>query len=267
MFYEGTEKRLQITTEEIDLLQFPESFWQEMLAQAGAFILSKIKNKQVNAYLLSESSLFIWQNKLLLITCGNTHLVKAALFFQKKIGKENISSLLFHRHQPYQPTLQKSDFKQDYQLLKKQFQGKTMHWSGKYQGDLFFFGEIKAEFTKCQQILMLHGLSGSLAQRLQTGEISTEQIEQALALTQFFPQLTVDQFSFKPKGYSLNAIFAGDYLTIHITPEKQSTYLSLESSFSAQQIQPYLTHLKTLFKAQQSNLMSFDKQMNIRITK
>lgn len=266
MFYEGTEKRLQITTKEIDLLQFPELFWQEMLSQADTFILSKIRNKQVHAYLLSESSLFIWKNKLLLITCGNTHLIKAALFFQKKTGKDNIRSLLFHRHHPYQPTLQKSDFKQDCQLLQKQLQGKTMHWSGKYQGDLFFFGKIKEEVTKCKQILMLHGLFGPFAQQLQTGDISTEQIEQALALKQFFPQLTVDQFSFKPKGYSLNAISEKDYLTIHITPEKLSTYLSLESSFSAPDIQPYLTHLDKLFNARQSNLMSFDKQMKINLS-
>jgi len=266
MFYEGTEKRLQITTEEINLLQFPESFWQEMLSQAGAFILSEIKNRQVHAYLLSESSLFIWKNKLLLITCGNTHLVKAALFFQKKITREKIESLLFHRHQPYQPALQKSNFKQDHQLLQKQFQGKTEHWSGKYQGDLFFFGEITPKVTECKQILMLHGFSGNFAQALQTGEANGQQIEQALALTKFFPQLLVDQFSFNPKGYSLNAISGKEYLTIHITPEKLSTYLSLESSFSAPIIGPYIDHLKTLFKAQQSNLMNFDKQMNISLS-
>ena len=41
MFYEGTEKRLEITIKQHDLLQFPELFWKEMVAQTGAFILSK----------------------------------------------------------------------------------------------------------------------------------------------------------------------------------------------------------------------------------
>lgn len=266
MFYEGTEKRLQITTKETDLLQFPESFWREMLSQAGASILSKIKNEHVHAYLLSESSLFIWKNKLLLITCGNTHLVKAALFFQHKVGKQQLLSLLFHRHQAYQPALQQSDFKQDCELLQKQLQGKILHWSGNYQGDLFFFGTRRVADIECKQILMLHGLSGQFAQQLQSGEASTQQIEQTLALKAFFPELSIDQFSFNPKGYSLNAIYEKEYLTIHITPETLSTYLSLESSFSEQKISPYLSHLDNLFKARQRNLMSFDHNMNISLS-
>ena len=142
MFYEGTEKRLEIILKQNNLLQFPEQFWKKMVAQAGAFILSKIENEHICAYLLSESSLFIWKNKLLLITCGNTHLVKAAQFFQKKIPKEQIQSLLFHRHQPVQPELQKTNFAQDSVLLNTRLQGITQHWQGKYQGDLFFFGII-----------------------------------------------------------------------------------------------------------------------------
>ena len=259
MFYEGTEKRLEIILKENELLQLPEQFWKKMVAQAGAYILSKIENKHVCAYLLSESSLFIWKNRLLLITCGNTHLVKAAQFFQKKIGKERIQSLLFHRHHPIQPELQKSNFAQDSVLLNTDLQGGTQHWHGKYRGDLFFFGELANDALNNKQILMLHGLSGRFARRLQTGEASSKQIESTLALADFFPQLIIDQFTFSPKGYSLNAITENNYLTIHITPEKLSTYLSLESSFDSQVMQPFITHLIRLFAPLQSYLMHFNK--------
>ncbi len=260
MFYEGTEKRLEITLKQNDLLQFPEQFWKTMVAQAGAFILSKIENEHICAYLLSESSLFIWKNKLLLITCGNTHLVKAAQFFQKEIAKEKIQSLLFHRHQPVQPELQKSNFAQDSVLLNTHLQGITQHWQGKYQGDLFFFGELATEEMHRKQILMLHGLSGPFAKTLQAGAASTEQIESTLALADFFPQLRIDQFTFTPKGYSLNAIAGNRYLTIHITPEKLNTYLSLESSFAKQIMLPFINHLLCLFNPLQSNLMFFNKE-------
>ena len=262
MFYEGTEKRLEITLKQINLLTFPELFWQEMIAQADAYIISKIENKTICAYLLSESSLFIWKDRVLLITCGNTHLVKAAHFFQKKIAKEQIQSLLFHRHQAIQPELQKSNFAQDSMLLNSHLPGNTQHWQGKYQGDLFFFGALNKKDLNNKQILMLHGLTSKFAQTLHTGKASTKQIASQLALVEFFPQLLIDQFTFTPKGYSLNAIAKHHYLTIHITPEKLSTYLSLESSFSQQVIQPYLQHLIHLFTPLRSQLMSFTKDSN-----
>ena len=262
MFYEGTEKRLEITLKQINLLTFPELFWQEMVAQADAYIISKIENETIRAYLLSESSLFIWKDRVLLITCGNTHLVKAAHFFQKKIAKEKIQSLLFHRHQAIQPELQKSDFAQDSMLLNSHFPGNTQHWQGEYQGDLFFFGTLNKKDPNKKQLLMLHGLTSEFAQTLQTGNASTQQIEYQLALKEFFPQLLIDQFTFTPKGYSLNAIADNHYLTIHITPEKLSTYLSLESSFSNQVMQSYIQHIIRLFSPLRSQLMRFTKDSN-----
>lgn len=260
MFYEGTEKRLEICVKEFDLLTFPDDFWQEMVQQADALIISEIKNKQIKAYLLSESSLFIWQDRLLMITCGNTHLVKAAQFFQNKIGKEYIQSLLFHRHQPQLPDLQKSNFAQDTLLLKTHLQGKTKHWKGNYRGDLFLFGEAARGAVKSKQILMLHGLRGAFANSLQSGVASEQLIESTLALLTFFPRLQIDQFTFRPKGYSLNAIAGAHYLTIHITPEKLSTYLSVESSFTGQTMPPFIEHLHSLFQPQQSNLMHFQHE-------
>ncbi|WP_372880825.1 S-adenosylmethionine decarboxylase [Psychromonas sp.] len=257
MFYEGSEKRLDICVKGVDLFTFPDDFWQKMVQQADAFIISKIKNKQLKAYLLSESSLFIWQDRLLMITCGNTHLVKAAQFFQKKAGREYIQSLLFHRHQPLLPDLQKSSFAQDTQLLKTHLQGETKHWQGNYRGDLFIFGEAARGAVKSKQILMLHGLRGDFADVLQSGSASEQLIGSTLALLTFFPHLQIDQFTFSPKGYSLNAITGAHYLTIHITPEKLSTYLSVESSFTGETMQPFIEHLHSLFEPQQSNLMHF----------
>ena len=262
MFYEGTEKRLEITLSEKDLFLLSDSFWLTMVEQAGASIISKTQNAQLKAYLLSESSLFVWQNKLLLITCGNTHLVKAAQFFQKHVNKENIQSLLFHRHCPHRQHLQKSNFAQDTTLLKSQLQGITKHWQGKYQGDLFLFGESLTGAVTTKQIVMFHSLSGDFADSLQNGTATLSVIESQLALLLFFPELSIDQFVFTPKGYSLNAIIADQYLTIHITPEKLSTYLSLESSFSEQLIAPFISHLRKLFKPEKANLMAFTHEEN-----
>ncbi len=268
MFYEGTEKRLEICVKQFNLFTFTDDFWQKMVQQANAFIISEIKNKQLKAYLLSESSLFIWQDRLLLITCGSTHLVRAAQFFQNRIGREHIQSLLFHRHQAQLPALQKSSFAQDTVILKTHLQGETKHWQGNYRGDLFIFGEATNGAVKSRQILMLHGLCGEFASSLQSGAAGEQLIESRLSLLRFFPCLQIDQFTFTPKGYSLNAIADGHYLTIHITPEKLSTYLSLESSFATPEITPFIEHLHSLFQPQQSNLMNFmqDPDKGLKIT-
>ncbi|WP_417696736.1 S-adenosylmethionine decarboxylase [Psychromonas sp.] len=247
MFYEGTEKRLFICTKDLNLLTFEQSFWHDLVSYAGAEIISSINNTQLTAFLLSESSLFIWEDKLLLITCGNTQLVKAALFIQQQLSKEKIKTLIFQRHQALKPQLQPTNFQQDRILLEKQFNGQQLHWREDYQGDLFVFGEISTQTISTQGIYMLHGLRGEFAENLQSQHIDKTSILKKLRLSEFFNDFMIDHFSFKPKGYSLNAISQQDYLTIHLTPEKLSTYLSIETSLSETQSAPFIAYLVTLF--------------------
>ena len=259
MFYEGTEKRLEIILKQDILFEFPETFWEIMVAQTGASIISKIKNEQLFAYLLSESSLFVWKNKLLLITCGNTQLVKAAQLFLSKQPKEHIQSLIFHRHQSIRPDLQKSSFDEDISILSRNLQGGTHYWQGKEQGDLFLFGELTTQERNYKQLLMLQGLSGCFVNELNTGRLSAKQIANTLEISKFFPDHKLDHFAFTPKGYSLNMISDNKYLTIHITPEKLSTYLSIESSFDNHITRPFINHLIHLFNPLQNQLMIFNK--------
>ena len=268
MFYEGTEKRLLICTHSLNLFDFDDQFWQQLVVNCGAEILSSIQNTQLKAYLLSESSLFVWQDKLLLITCGNTQLVRAALFLQQQLTKQQISTLIFQRHQALKPQLQSSNFQQDRLLLEKQFKGQQQHWRDSYQGDLFVFGEISEKNITTQSIHVLHGLNGQLATQLQTETLDKQQILEKLKLDLFFDNLMIDHFSFEPKGYSLNAICGQDYLAIHLTPEQLSTYLSIETSFSIEQCADFIGYLKQIFlpnDLKQLHFKSDNKQLNISV--
>ncbi|KAG2183340.1 hypothetical protein INT43_006345 [Umbelopsis isabellina] len=51
--------------------------WDEMLAIVKCTVLNVIKNEHVDAYLLSESSMFVYPHKLILKTCGTTTLLMA----------------------------------------------------------------------------------------------------------------------------------------------------------------------------------------------
>lgn len=268
MFYEGTEKRLLVCTKNLDLLTNPESFWHQLVAQSGAEILSSIQNSNVKAYLLSESSLFIWCDKLLLITCGNTKLINAALFIQKQFGKQQITNLIFQRHHALKPHLQLSNFEQDSLQLERLFNGKKLQWRDDYQGDLFLFGDITKKTMPTQVIYMLHGLRGDFAEDLQKNTLDKSIILKKLKLRSFFTSLTIDHFSFSPKGYSLNALCEKDYLTIHLTPERLSTYLSIETSFSESKCTTFIHHLQQIFAPVRSKKMYFtpsEKKLNINL--
>jgi S-adenosylmethionine decarboxylase len=269
MFYEGTEKRLSIATKSVNLFDLAPHFWQQLVAQSGAEILSSIHTASVQAYLLSESSLFVWQDKILLITCGNTQLVKAALFIQQQFSKQQINTLIFQRHQALQPLLQDSSFEQDTLLLSAQFQGQQQHWDEDYKGDLFVFGEISPDTFKTRNIYMFHGLRGDFAERLQKQGLDKQAILSELKLTYFFANLSVDHHSFEPTGYSLNAICDADYLTIHLTPEQQSTYLSIETSFNDSRCAVFIEYLMHLFSPLKAKKMHFkpqQQQLNITIS-
>jgi len=255
MFYEGSEKRLEITST-LNLLEFPTLFWEEMVNKAGAYIISAIENPHLKAFLLSESSLFVWQNRLLVITCGETHLLQAAQYFQKRVARKEITSLLFQRHQANYPERQKTSFQQDKLRLQAQLKGDCQHWSEDYCGDLFLFGNNQQPFST-KNILMMHGLTGSFFNDLQQGDIQKQEVASQLQLNKYFNHFTLDQHCFDPQGYSLNAISEHYYLTLHITPEALSSYLSVESNLPTADIMKFHNYLITLFQAQRTYLMRF----------
>ena len=85
MIFEGSEKKFEIVVNNVDLRSLPLSFWQEMVAASQAEILSSLSNDFYDAYLLSESSLFVAQDRCIMITCGQTRLIDAALLFLKTL--------------------------------------------------------------------------------------------------------------------------------------------------------------------------------------
>lgn len=57
----------------------PAAKWTEMLDEVHCKVLSVIEHEAVDAYLLSESSMFVFPHKVILKTCGTTTLSVFAL--------------------------------------------------------------------------------------------------------------------------------------------------------------------------------------------
>jgi len=260
MFYEGAEKRLAICTSNTDLFTYKSSFWTELVEQAGAVILSQIENKMVKAFLLSESSLFVWRDQILLITCGETELIKSAQFFLQHISLNHIESVLFQRHPLIRPTSQKSHFIDDCKLLINLLQGKgEVKNCLEYQGDLFIYhrNQCSSHKLKTKQLLMFNQISGEFSSQLQQGTVDKIVVYDQLKIAEYLPDFKIDHFSFDPKGYSINGICDQNYFTVHITPEKLTAYVSFESSLPKDKIVPFITHLLCLFKPKNHILQTF----------
>lgn len=84
--FEGPEKLLEVwftpspellpgSTQPDGLKAVSEDTWKAMLDIVRCKVLSIVRNEHVDAYLLSESSMFVFPHKLILKTCGTTTLL------------------------------------------------------------------------------------------------------------------------------------------------------------------------------------------------
>lgn len=84
--FEGPEKLLEVwfapspnalpaTAQENGLKAVTPSTWETMLDMVNCKVLSIVKSDHVDAYLLSESSMFVFPHKIILKTCGTTTLL------------------------------------------------------------------------------------------------------------------------------------------------------------------------------------------------
>ncbi len=78
--FEGSEKRLEvdfIPTAGSGLRSLSRTQLDQLLEDADCCIVSDRHNEQFDAYVLSESSLFVFPHKIVLKTCGTTKILHA----------------------------------------------------------------------------------------------------------------------------------------------------------------------------------------------
>jgi hypothetical protein len=97
----GSRCNKRVVRREGDLRRIPKQAIQDMLALVKCEIISGKQSEHIDAYVLSESSLFVSRNRIILKTCGSTVLlrcVKPLLYLAKKYaGFDQVSQRLFFR--------------------------------------------------------------------------------------------------------------------------------------------------------------------------
>ncbi len=235
MQFEGSEKKLEVVFSSAvgDLRAKENVFWQELVAKAKAKIISQMNSDYCDAYLLSESSLFVWQDRLTLITCGQTALVDAAKFILNRMGSDNIESFIFERKNEYFPEHQPTYFAQDTKELNRLIPGKSLRFGNADEHHLFLYHMDKAYKPKNKDStleVLMYDLDSSVLELFQNGKLSPEEIREQSGVANILPGFTVDDYVFTPYGYSLNALRGSEYFTIHVTPQEQSCYVSFETN-------------------------------------
>jgi len=232
MSFEGSEKKFEIILNPQSKSLRKYSFYPALLKRAKTKIVDHFSNSYCDAYILSESSLFVWDYRLILITCGRTTLSSAVLYLTKHLDKENIQALFFQRKNELFPLNQKTDFEYDVVQLRKIFTGKALRF-GHLDEHHFFLFHLDHSYLPhpkdCTMEVLMYDIQSEL-NSLFRSSATAEKIRSVLNLESGFPGFSLQDHTFQPQGYSLNALRGEKYYTIHVTPQEPGYYVSFETN-------------------------------------
>ena len=249
MFFEGSEKKAEIiiNSKHISLLRdFEDSFWSILVSKCDAKILSVISNDSVKAFLLSESSLFVWNDRILILTCGDTMLVNSVKYLLEHIDSNYVKQVIYQRKNEYCSHLQSSHVLDDTKILQKLNAGRLLrfgqldsHHSYLYHLDNDYKGDPNDKTYE----LLIYNIIPELSKILTEPGIKSKDIRRILQLEEIIPGFQIDDFVFEPFGYSLNAISGADYFTVHLTPQEHNSYVSFESNINLGKFIPIILNI------------------------
>ena len=237
MFFEGPEKKLElwVRSSTASLRAFGRPFWSTVVQAAGARILSSLSNDHCDAYLLSESSLFVYDQRLLMITCGRTNLVAAVPAIATRLPVGDVDLLVYERKSQHFPEYQPTTFFDDARLLHALLPGSAFRYGDDDEHHLFLFHHSRPGFRAVAQDstleLLMYNWDPAVAALFSEGSQHRRgPIRDESGVGHILPGYQVDDFAFAPMGYSLNAIREDAYYTVHVTPEPQGSYVSFETN-------------------------------------
>ncbi len=263
MFFEGSEKKfeLSVVAGTDSLRNIPKSIYDQCVNKSEAKILSIVSSDHCDAYLLSESSLFVWDDRITMITCGNTKLCHAALFIIDHLGEEKVESFFYERKNEYYPRKQSSDFFDDVKCLNKIIKGTAYRLGQPNQHHLYLFHSDKKyrqpSSDRTIEILM-YGLSSEASETFSKPNNNSQSIRKFLNLSSVFPGFKLDDFVFSPVGYSCNAVKGREYYTIHVSPQEEGPYVSFETNVKNMTVQKIVESVIGMFKPSCFDVIQFD---------
>lgn len=266
-FYEGTEKLLEVwftksdnRTDQCDLRKIQRSSWESMLKFARCEILSMRRTEHLDGYVLSESSMFVYKDRIIMKTCGQTTLlncIEPLLYLVREIaGFDEILDVFYSRKNFMRPELQDkshSSFDSEIEILDAEFEVGSAYCLGKINRDCWYLYTLHPEKGVTQpdqtlELIMVDLDNDMMSIFTQACSSSAREATQKSGIDRLFHNLHVDDFLFSPCGYSMNGFLrSGHYVTIHITPEVDFSYVSFETNAPLTSYMELITKVLRMF--------------------
>lgn len=250
-------------TTQIGLRQLARQDLDRICSRARCTILSSVSNQYLDAYVLSESSLFVYPYLLVLKTCGTTTLLRCIgtlIELGKKLGLEidwvgySRKNFNFPGDQafPHQSFHQELDYLYSHKSLSDRLggDGYTLgpvtddHWFVFVADQTIRSGGLSEDTDRVLNIMMFdideevakvfyydaydNNVEGE-SKDDEVKRISKDQTHLS-GIDKLCPGSSIDPRAFEPCGYSMNAVLFRSYSTMHITPESGSSYASFETN-------------------------------------
>ncbi|CAL9070043.1 unnamed protein product [Musa banksii] len=255
--FEGFEKRLELHFsghDSLGLRRLRCDALAQVLDAVQCTVVSAVGNRYFDAYILSESSLFVYPYKMVLKTCGTTQLLRsvpcllrhtAELGLRLRACRYSRGSFIFPRAQPFPHT----SFAEEALYLEERLppslafrkacvlpSSSSHSWhvysaSAADDDDRLAAGSWS---TFTVEVCMTE-LDRSLARRFfrkkgdeRSGDAVGADMTDLTEIGSINPRTLVCGFAFDPCGYSMNGLDRDSYSTIHVTPEEGHSYASFE---------------------------------------
>ncbi|NUM35217.1 MAG: hypothetical protein HUU50_11770 [Candidatus Brocadiae bacterium] len=244
MEFEGPEKKLEIVLKQprVDLRGNVDGRWDRVVKSAHTQILSSVSNPWFDAYLLSESSLFVYPDRIILITCGGSRPFEALPTVLEFINPSEIRYIFYERKNFLYPEAQICDFQVETEKMNELFPGQQWLIGEESKDHIYFFftagQNVICETPKVHDTtleILMHDISEDVAQLFYDDSGVTTEILRYRSGIEFLveaPEIIYNDYLFHPCGYSLNAMVNEGYFTIHITPQSVCSYVSFETNIN-----------------------------------
>lgn len=258
--FEGFEKRLEVSFFEPGVFADPggrglrslsKSQLDEILKPAECTIVSSLSNDDVDSYVLSESSFFVYPYKVIIKTCGTTKLLLSipailklanGLSLAVRSVRYSRGSFIFPGAQPFPHRcfseevavldshfgklglaskaymMGSPDQQQKWHVYSADAQLASLVWGAKQSGPVYTLEMCMTGLDREKAHVFFKSNSSSAA-------VMTENS----GIRKILPKSEICDFDFEPCGYSMNSIEGAAISTIHITPEDGFSYASFET--------------------------------------
>jgi hypothetical protein len=226
--FDAAEKLLEIELRDDapSLRRLGTSAWSEVVEAAGGAILESRMGRLVDAHVLSESSLFVRDGAMSLLTCGRTDLGRAFDALMSRIGPETVTAVRLSRERDRFPSTVRSTFDDDVTLIERTCAGTTLE-------------------STCDGAVLRTFEAGSLRNALDfrvfgaglgrgpSGVFLGDRAAIAPLLAGFADAFGADLSQvhhFEPSGCSMNLVRGVDAACVHVSPEATADVASVETS-------------------------------------